>query len=181
MIPMPILITRIKRLVAGSVNGLDYDNVTVIGDRARFSESPLGGCQGGFEKKNAPSSMSGRSSLQKNPLTRFRIIFFSFTIILLILLLTFIWMLWKIMPILRQGGRNKTIRFPCTPSQQRRKRKTEAGVEKRGNRRKRKKRKKKKRMRNRRRDNIISRQRTKRENAYGYKRLDDVAGIDQSL
>lgn len=41
--PNAHLTSRIKRLVSGSINGLDYDNVTVIGDRARYSESTIGG------------------------------------------------------------------------------------------------------------------------------------------
>ncbi|MBS0654788.1 MAG: type III secretion inner membrane ring lipoprotein SctJ, partial [Verrucomicrobia bacterium] len=40
--PNSHLITKIRRLVASSVPGLNYDDVTVIPDRARFSELPAG-------------------------------------------------------------------------------------------------------------------------------------------
>ena len=40
--PNSHLITKIKRLVAGSVNGLDINEVTVISDRSRFSDIVLG-------------------------------------------------------------------------------------------------------------------------------------------
>jgi type III secretion protein J len=102
--PNAHLTTRIKRLVAGSVNGLDYDNVTVIGDRARFSESPLGGLQGNLGDEERPYYNVWSITLAKESLTRFRIIFFSFTIAILLLLLSLIWFLWKILPLLKQAG-----------------------------------------------------------------------------
>lgn len=110
--PNAHLITRIKRLVAGSVNGLEYDNVTVIGDRARFSESSLGGLQGSFGEDERPYVNVWSITLAKEALTRFRIIFFSFTMALLILLLTLLWLLWKIFPLLqRAGGLKKLFSF----------------------------------------------------------------------
>jgi type III secretion protein J len=108
--PNAHLISRIKRLVAGSVNGLEYDNVTVIGDRARFTEAPLGGF-GGIEEER-PYVNVWTLTIAKSSLTRFRIIFFSFTLILVILLLTLIWMLWKLWPLLRKaGGMRKLFSF----------------------------------------------------------------------
>lgn len=104
--PNAHLITRIKRLVAGSVPGLDYDNVTVIGDRARFNEPQFGGVSSEEQKVylNVWSLI-----LAKESLTRFRIIFFSFTISLLLLLLSLIWLLWKFLPILKQAGGFKQL------------------------------------------------------------------------
>jgi type III secretion protein J len=107
--PNAHLVTRIKRLVAGSVNGLDYDNVTVIGDRARFSEPTLGGLQGSFGEEERPYVNVWSIIIAKDSLTRFRIIFFSFTIALLLLLLSLIWLLWKIYPLLKQAGGFKKL------------------------------------------------------------------------
>lgn len=108
--PNAHLITRIKRLVAGSVNGLDYDNVTVIGDRARFSEPPIGGLQGSLGEEERPYVNVWSIVLAKDSLTRFRVIFFSFTLLLTLLLLTLIWILWKIFPLLRNiGGMKKLL------------------------------------------------------------------------
>ena len=108
--PNAHLISRIKRLVAGSVNGLEYDNVTVIGDRARFTETPLGGFLGLEEERPFVNVWS--LIIAKSSVTRFRIIFFSFTLILLILLLTLIWILWKLMPLIRKlGGMGKLFSF----------------------------------------------------------------------
>lgn len=107
--PNAHLITRIKRLVAGSVNGLDYDNVTVIGDRARFSEGPMSGGLGSLNEEERPYVNVWSITLAKQSLTRFRILFFSFTILLVLLLLTLIWILWKLMPLIKQAGGMKQL------------------------------------------------------------------------
>jgi len=106
--PNAHLITRIKRLLAGSVNGLAYDQVTVIGDRARFSETPLWGSQGSTEEER-PYVNVWSIIIAKDSLTLFRIIFFSFTILLLLLLLTLTWIIWKLMPLIRKGGGVKKL------------------------------------------------------------------------
>jgi type III secretion protein J len=104
--PNAHLQTRIKRLVAGSVPGLDYDNVTVIGDRARYSDTSTSTFQGslgmGEEEKSYVNVWS--VVIAKESLSRFRIIFFSFTISLLILLLSLIWLLWKFFPFIKELG-----------------------------------------------------------------------------
>lgn len=106
--PNAHLMTRIKRLVAGSINGLDYDNVTVIGDRARYSETPATGYQAGSEEERHLVNIWS-ITLAKDSLTMFRIIFFSFSILLLLLLLTLVWLIWKIYPILKQNGGFKQL------------------------------------------------------------------------
>lgn len=107
--PNAHLVSRIKRLVAGSVPGLDYDNVTVIGDRARFIETPL-----------IPPSVEEEKqfvkvwsiTIARDSLTLFRIIFFSFTISLLILLLFLTWLFWKFHTILMRSGGIKQLFKP---------------------------------------------------------------------
>ena len=106
--PNAHLITRIKRLVAGSVPGLDFDNVTVIGDKARFSEGPLGGFQASYEEER-PFVNVWSLIIAKDSLTRFQILFFSFTIAILIFLLALIWLLWKLFPILKRTGGFKQL------------------------------------------------------------------------
>lgn len=105
--PNAHLVTRIKRLVAGSINGLDYDNVTVIGDRARFVDSSLHQGNLGEEEKSYVNVWS--ILLATESLTRFRIIFFSFIVSLILLLLALIWLLWKFLPILKQAGGFKQL------------------------------------------------------------------------
>lgn len=100
--PNSHLITKIKRLVAASVPGLDFDNVTVIPDRARFSELPVGALQAGELEKPYVSVWS--LIIAQESLTRFRIIFFTLTLLTLFLFLSLIWMLWKIFPLLKKAG-----------------------------------------------------------------------------
>lgn len=106
--PNAHLQTRIKRLVAGSVNGLDYDNVTVIGDRARYGDlsSPFMTSIGDEERQyvNVWSII-----LAKDSVTKFRIIFFSFTITILLLLLALCWLVWKLLPIIKQINASKQL------------------------------------------------------------------------
>lgn len=99
--PNAHLATRIRRLVAGSVPGLDFDNVTVIGDRARFAEMPI--FQGAGEEERSFASV-WTVIVAKESLTRFRIIFFSLLISLLLLLFFVTWLLWKFASILKQAG-----------------------------------------------------------------------------
>jgi type III secretion protein J len=107
--PNAHLATRIKRLVAGSVNGLDFDNVTVIGDRARFTETAPGGFQGGFSEDERPYVNVWSVVVARDSLTRFQTIFFSFTVALLLLLSTLLWLLWKLLPILKATGGFKQL------------------------------------------------------------------------
>jgi type III secretion protein J len=101
--PNSHLTTKIKRLVAASVPGLDYDNVTIIGERARFSDFPLGVISGTTEDEKHYLSIWS-IIIAKESVARFRIFFFTFTIIILILTLCLIWLCWKIYPFLKEQG-----------------------------------------------------------------------------
>ena len=72
--PNSHLISKIKRLVASSITGLDYDNVTVIPDRARYSEIQPGAGVVGEEEKQYVNVWS--IILAKDSVTKFRILFF---------------------------------------------------------------------------------------------------------
>lgn len=104
--PNSHLITKIKRLVAASVTGLDYDNVTVIPDLARNAEVTPGISTSGEEK---PLVSVWTMILAKESITRFRIVFFSFFLIILILLLILVWVSWKIYPLLQEHGGFKEL------------------------------------------------------------------------
>lgn len=92
--PNAHLMTRIKRLVAGSVNGLDFDNVTVIGDRSRFGDVLFG--------DYARSTAAQRSLVEiwnivlaQESVQRFRILFFSLSLAVVLLTMFAGWLLWK--------------------------------------------------------------------------------------
>lgn len=101
--PNSHLVTKIKRLVAASITGLDFDNVTVIGDRARFSDLPSGLLSSALEEEKQYVNVWS-IIIAQDSLFRFRVIFFSFTFLLLVLLLSLIWVLWKIYPLLKEHG-----------------------------------------------------------------------------
>lgn len=106
--PNSHLTTKLKRLVAASVPGLDYDNVTIIGERARFADFPLGIGQGSSEEEKHYVSIWS-VVVAKESVTRFRIIFFTFTILLLLLTIALIWLLWKTYPFLKEHGGLKSL------------------------------------------------------------------------
>lgn len=109
--PNSHLMTKIKRLVTASVTGLDFDNVTVIPDRARFSEINPGTIQGSFDEDKQYVNIWG-IVLSKESVTKFRIIFFTFVFLLLSMLLTLVWLLWKVLPLLKQyGGFKELLHF----------------------------------------------------------------------
>ncbi|MCE5317393.1 MAG: type III secretion inner membrane ring lipoprotein SctJ [Parachlamydia sp.] len=101
--PNSHLISKIKRLVASSITGLSYDDVTIIPDRARYGEVQPGTIGlGGEEEKQFVSVWS--MVIAKESLTMFRIIFVSLSALILLLLLMLVWIIWKIFPLLKQHG-----------------------------------------------------------------------------
>jgi type III secretion protein J len=112
--PNSHLITKIKRLVASSVPGLDFDNVTVIPDRARFAEiTPM-------ISREPTSEMDyvqvWSVVVAKDSLFRFQTLFFTFSIFLLILFLCSIWLGWKLYPLLmKRGGLKKLFSVHALP------------------------------------------------------------------
>jgi len=106
--PNSHLMTKIKRLVAASVPGLNYDNVTVIGEKARFNEFSGGSTSSAAEEEKHYVSIWSLI-LAKESVTRFRIIFFTFTILLLLLVLTLVWLCWKVYPLLKEHGGIKEL------------------------------------------------------------------------
>jgi type III secretion protein J len=105
--PNSHLTSKIKRLVASSVASLDYDNVTVIADRARFasSDSAIGATP--QDEKNYVSIWS--IIIAQESVQHFRIIFFSFLLIILLLILFLVWLAWKIYPLLKKHGGIKEL------------------------------------------------------------------------
>lgn len=106
--PNSHLLTKIKRLVASSITGLDYDNVTVIADRARYGGTPSE-LQGGLSEEPKEYVSIWTIILAKESVMRFRMIFFSFVIIILLLLIAFIWVGWKMAPLLHRHGGFKEL------------------------------------------------------------------------
>lgn len=114
--PNSHMISRIKRYVASAVTGLDPDNVTVIGERSRLGDLP-----------EAMSSLSQEEEKQyvdiwsviiaKESVTRFRVIFFTFSVAILVLLLALVWIFWKIHHLLAAHGGIRSL-FTIHPLQE---------------------------------------------------------------
>ncbi|MBM3191294.1 MAG: EscJ/YscJ/HrcJ family type III secretion inner membrane ring protein [Chlamydiae bacterium] len=112
--PNAHLENKIKRIVSGSVTGLDINNVTVIADRSRFTdvsvETPLEKLTG-----NSHDYVSiWNIVLNKNSAARFRIICLLILSFGLIFAIVMGWLFWKFYPILRQKGGLKEL-FNPTP------------------------------------------------------------------
>lgn len=104
--PNSHLVQRIKRFVSSSVTGLSPDDVTVIGEKSRLGEGPTGALNVPEEKAfvHVWSIVLGTESVFK-----FRVIFFSFVISILILLLFLAWLLWKTWPTISSHGGVKSL------------------------------------------------------------------------
>lgn len=105
--PNSHLVTKIKRLVSGSIAGLDLNDVTVISDRSRFTDIGL---------KETPEQITPKAKeyvsiwsivMSKNSALRFRFLFFFLILLMIIFGLAMAWMFWKIYPILQKKGVKK--------------------------------------------------------------------------
>jgi type III secretion protein J len=105
---------KIKRLVSSSVPGLNYDDVTVVGDLAHLpSVSSVSTLQKPGEEKQEYVKVWGMI-VAKDSLRKFQILFFSFCILILLLALVSFWVIWKIIPVIRKRGGIKAF-FHLSP------------------------------------------------------------------
>jgi type III secretion protein J len=100
--PNSQLITKIKRLVAASVVGLDYDNVTVVADRSRYTDVQLDGLRSEDEERDWVQVWS--IIMAKGSASRFRTLFFSLCFTILLLAVFIVWILWKLFPLIQEAG-----------------------------------------------------------------------------
>jgi type III secretion protein J len=107
--PNSHLVTKIKRLVAGSITGLDINDVTVISDRSRFTDISLAPSAEALEPKAKEYVSIWSIVMSKNSAGRFRTIFFFLIICAIVFALIIGWMFWKFYPILRRRGGFKTL------------------------------------------------------------------------
>lgn len=101
--PNSHLASKIKSLVASSVAGLKYDNVTLIPVRARFSDYSTQSLAARSGEEKQYVNVWG-ITVAKDSLFIFRILFFSFCILILVLILVLVWIGWKIYPFMKESG-----------------------------------------------------------------------------
>lgn len=108
---------KIKRLMAGSVNGLSYDDVAVISDRSKFTDITLtpGGEMIGANPLQTHASIWGLVMTQSS-VTRFRFIFFSFIFLLLLVCTAAGWMVYQFYPQMRLSFLKQKETPPAGPN-----------------------------------------------------------------
>jgi type III secretion protein J len=113
--PNSHLIIKIKRLVAGSVTGLDINDVAVISDRSRFTDITLipktEALEGYGKEKEYVSIWS--IIMSKNSAGRFRLLFFSLMIFSIVFALIMGWLIWKFYLLLKRRGGFKNLLHPA--------------------------------------------------------------------
>jgi type III secretion protein J len=110
--PNSHLITKIKRLVAGSVTGLDLNDVTVISDRSRFTDVTLTPSTEPLEPKVKEYVSIWSIVMSKSSASRFRFIFLMLMACAIVFALILGWILWKFYPILKKRGGFKSLIHP---------------------------------------------------------------------
>lgn len=102
--PNSHLRTKIQRLVSSSIEGLKFENVTVIADRARFIGDPNLAIFEDFGDSNTSFVTVWTVMVATDSVGRFQTIFLSFFVALLGMGLLMIWVIWKVYPILSSAG-----------------------------------------------------------------------------
>lgn len=110
--PNSHLENKIKRLVSGSINGLDINDVTVVSDRSRFTDISLNPFNESLASGSKEYVKIWSMVMNKESATTFRTIFFFLLMIAIVLAVVSGWILWKIYPLLRRNGGFKEFLNP---------------------------------------------------------------------
>ena len=98
------LVTKIRRLVASSVQGLSFDNVTVIADKGRFSDA-TSQADSKVGQGNSPELIKiWTVVVAKDSSSRFQTIFVTVAAALFVTAAFALWFLWKLLPVARSAG-----------------------------------------------------------------------------
>lgn len=111
--PNSHLVSKIKRLVAGSVSGLDINDVTVISDKSRFTDVSLTTALEGASNQPRDYTSIWSIVIAKHSLPKFRLLFFMLIFSNIAFLIFSLWMVWKIYPILREHGGFRQLLNPA--------------------------------------------------------------------
>ncbi len=116
--PNSHLVTKIKRLVSGSVTGLDINDVTVISDRSRFTDLTLAPTTEQLDAKGKEYVSIWSIVMSKASASRFRFIFFLLIICTIVFALGAGWILWKFYPLLKKRGGWRALMHPIPVQEQ---------------------------------------------------------------
>ncbi len=114
--PNSHLVMKIKRLVSGSVQGLEINDVTVISDRARFTDITMNQTP---EMLSSPQQSKESVSIwgvamSKSSAARFRVLFFFLSLFVVLFGVFTGWLIWKLYPTLKTAGGLKGL-FKAEP------------------------------------------------------------------
>lgn len=94
---------KIKRLVSGSVTGLDMNDVTVVSDRSRYTDYTISEVNEAMGAGQNEFVSIWNIVLSKNSAGAFRFLFFLLTFFLIVFAVGFAWLIWKVYPVVRKG------------------------------------------------------------------------------
>ncbi len=103
---------KIKRLISGSVSGLDVNDVTVVSDRSRFTDISLEHRPEALRSTPGEYVSIWNIVMSKKSATRFRVLFFTITVIAVLLAILLGWISWKFYPQLKKKGGLKELFNP---------------------------------------------------------------------
>jgi len=110
--PNTHLENKIKRLVSGSINGLDINDVTVVSDRSRFTDVSINPFNETVANGSKEYIKIWSMVMSKESALTFRTVFFFLLLIALVLAVVSGWVIWKIYPLLRKNGGFKEFLSP---------------------------------------------------------------------
>ncbi len=116
--PNSHLVGKIKRLVAGSVTGLDINDVTVISDRSRYTDITLTPSTEALEPKAKEYVSIWSIVMSKSSAGRFRVIFFLLMAAAIVFAAVLGWLIWKFYPLIKKQGGIKTLLHPLPMEEQ---------------------------------------------------------------
>ncbi|MDF2577343.1 MAG: sctJ [Chlamydiales bacterium] len=105
--PNTHLQTKIKRLVAGAVSNLDFDNITIIPDRTQLTTIDFKQLSA-FNEGQELVSVWG-IKVAKNSVPTFRIVFLSLCLVILFLAFVIAWFTWKFHLLIKEFGGVKKL------------------------------------------------------------------------
>lgn len=108
--PNSIMVSKIKRLVASAVPGLEPENVSVISDRAAYSDITINGPWGLTEEMDYVSVWG--VIISKSSLVKFRVIFYCLILLLFVLCCMLLWIIWKTHMLIQTMGGMKSLFDP---------------------------------------------------------------------
>lgn len=100
--PNTHLVNKIKRLVAGSISGLDINNVTVVSDRSRFTDITVNQLGESLTARPRDYVSIWSIVMSRTSTARFRLLFFFLTTIMIIFALLVAWLVWKFYPLIKK-------------------------------------------------------------------------------